>query len=288
MKTPAKFLLLGLLVVAHVQLAGQNVELQNASDQVKIRLTPDGNDNGGQIQLYAPDLTRTFDVGGNSETDQGSYVNMYRGDGQRSIQMDADHFGGGEIYLNNTSGQRAIELHAHDANGVGASVDLFDETGTRRLRMATDEGLLSSALFRAYLPNGNESMVLGTNAFTGSEFRLRDALGTDRIIAFGNPGTGGYHLSVDGNIISEEVRVLDSANWPDYVFSADYPLPTIEEYARQIQTDGHMPGIPPAAQIAQEGIALAEMVKRQMEKIEELTLYIIQLNERICELEAQE
>lgn len=86
-----------------------------------------------------------------------------------------------------------------------------------------------------------------------------------------------YLLAVDGSIIAEEVRVELSGDWPDYVFSDDYELMSLSEVEKSIIENKHLPGIPSAAEVASEGIALGEMQKKMMEKIEELTLYLIQL-----------
>jgi len=95
----------------------------------------------------------------------------------------------------------------------------------------------------------------------------------------------GYRLSVDGNIIAERVRVQLSQNWPDYVFQEDYNLMTIDDLKKNIAQNGHLPNIPDAATMTAEGQDLGEMQVKMMEKIEELTLYIIDLNERIKTLE---
>ena len=87
----------------------------------------------------------------------------------------------------------------------------------------------------------------------------------------------GSLLAVDGKITCEEVLVKLSENWPDYVFSKDYPLTPLSEVKSYIDEHQHLPGIPNAATIQEEGIELGEMQRKMMEKIEELTLYIIQL-----------
>ena len=102
-------------------------------------------------------------------------------------------------------------------------------------------------------------------------------------LALGNSAihATGYTLSVDGKIMTEEVRVELSQNWPDYVFKEDYeltPLPTLE---KEIKTLGHLPGIPAAQVIEKEGFDLGEMNRLLVEKIEELTLHIINLNKEI-------
>lgn len=104
----------------------------------------------------------------------------------------------------------------------------------------------------------------------------------------------GYHLSVDGKIVCEELLVEDSADWPDYVFQEDYRLQSLEEVEAHIKERKHLPGVPTAAEISKNGLPLGEMQKRMMEKIEELTLHLIEQNkrmtsqdERIRHLEAQ-
>jgi len=89
----------------------------------------------------------------------------------------------------------------------------------------------------------------------------------------------GYLLVVDGNVIAEEVRVELSGDWPDYVFQDNYQLRSIEELKQSIRENGHLPGIPSASEVENTGLHLGDMQKRMMEKIEELSLYIIQLND---------
>lgn len=96
----------------------------------------------------------------------------------------------------------------------------------------------------------------------------------------------GYMLAVDGKIIGEEMRIQNSTNWPDYVFHASYPLMPLETLKQSIAHNQHLPNIPSAQEVADQGILVGDMQKRMMEKIEELTLYVIQLHE-ITELQNQ-
>ncbi len=95
----------------------------------------------------------------------------------------------------------------------------------------------------------------------------------------------GYKLSVEGKVICEEVRVSLQEDWPDYVFGGNYHLPTIAELEKHINEKGHLPNIPAAEEIQSSGIELGEMQRLMMEKIEELSLYIIRQDKRISELE---
>jgi len=94
----------------------------------------------------------------------------------------------------------------------------------------------------------------------------------------------GYSLSVNGKVACEEVLVENLANWPDYVFAEDYNLMSLEELEKSISENNHLPGVPSAAEIEENGILLGDMQKKLMEKIEELTLYTIQQNKKVNEL----
>lgn len=100
-----------------------------------------------------------------------------------------------------------------------------------------------------------------------------------------DPYSGQYKLVVDGKILSEEVRVQNSLDWPDYVFKNDYHLKSLKDVEDYILKNSHLPNIPPAEDIEENGILLGEMQTLMMEKIEELTLYIIQQEKRIQVLE---
>lgn len=94
----------------------------------------------------------------------------------------------------------------------------------------------------------------------------------------GSPADG-YQLSVRGKIMSEELRIDNYVDWPDYVFEKNYSLLPLEELRFSIQESGHLPGFPSASEVNETGIDVGEMQKKLLEKIEELTLYIFQLHE---------
>ena len=94
----------------------------------------------------------------------------------------------------------------------------------------------------------------------------------------------GYVLSVDGSMIAEEVVVEMSQNWPDYVFAQGHNRLSISSLENYINEHHHLPGIPSAKEIEEDGLNLGEMQRLQMEKIEELTLYIIELQKEIDQL----
>jgi hypothetical protein len=92
-------------------------------------------------------------------------------------------------------------------------------------------------------------------------------------IGFSNPQ---YKLSVDGTISASEVRVSTTPN-SDYVFESDYDLKPLHEVDQFIQQNKHLPDIPSAEEFAKNGVGLGEMDDMLLRKVEELTLYVIEL-----------
>ncbi len=102
-------------------------------------------------------------------------------------------------------------------------------------------------------------------------------------VGIGTTTPGSWKLAVNGNIRAKEIKV--ETGWADYVFKEGYDLPTLEEVEKHIQEKGHLMNIPSEAEVLQNGIQLGEMNKLLLEKIEELTLYIIEQEKRIEALE---
>lgn len=99
----------------------------------------------------------------------------------------------------------------------------------------------------------------------------------------GNVGIGTVNpaqkLSVNGTVQAKEVVV--ETGWADYVFDDTYKLLSLEEVEAFISRNRHLPNIPPAHEVEREGMRVGDMQRRMMEKIEELTLYIIDLKKQI-------
>jgi hypothetical protein len=98
-------------------------------------------------------------------------------------------------------------------------------------------------------------------------------------VSIGVANTPGYKLAVNGNIRAKEIKV-ETANWPDYVFAKDYQLPSLQETEKHIREKGHLPGIPSAEEVKVNGIDLGEMNAKLLQKIEELTLQLIEKDKK--------
>lgn len=93
----------------------------------------------------------------------------------------------------------------------------------------------------------------------------------------------GYKMYVEQGILTEKVKVAvaSSPAWADYVFEADYKLKPLSEVEKFIDENNHLPNIPSADELVKEGLDLGKMQALQMEKIEELTLYLIEMKKEI-------
>lgn len=109
-----------------------------------------------------------------------------------------------------------------------------------------------------------------------------DNLFTSGSIGIGTTNTDGYKLAVNGIIRAKEIKV--ESNWADFVFQKEYYLPTLEEVEQHINTHGTLPGVPSEKEVKANGVNLAETNALLLQKIEELTLYIIEMKKEINEL----
>ncbi|MCE3295438.1 MAG: hypothetical protein K0R65_1152 [Crocinitomicaceae bacterium] len=116
-----------------------------------------------------------------------------------------------------------------------------------------------------------------------SAFYLRSPLNkqaSEKLFIIENSERKIFQLDNNGLLQAREIK-LDTQDWPDYVFEPGYVLPSLREVELHIESYGHLPKVPAADSIEQAGLNVAEMDKILMEKVEEITLYLIELNKQI-------
>lgn len=95
-----------------------------------------------------------------------------------------------------------------------------------------------------------------------------------------------YKLVVNGKAICNELRVQNTSNWPDFVFDESYSLMPISKLSNYLKINKHLPNIPSAKEVeTNQNVDVGEMQKMLLQKIEELTLYIINLEDRLQKIE---
>jgi len=223
----------------------------------------------------------------------GSSYNIYMGLFAGSSNNSANgsnvmigHAAGG----NNVSGFGNVFLgHQTGIYSTGSSNVLIGSNvsggGTSTVPLTSNEKL--------YIDNSNTATPLIWGDFATDQLKLNGKVGIGAVTTFpttaGTVNVSAYKLFVTGGILTDEVRVNLSSggSWADYVFAKDYDLKPLAEVEKFINENGHLPNVPSAKQVRQEGIALGEMAKIQQEKIEELMLYLIQQNKEIEILRAE-
>ena len=128
---------------------------------------------------------------------------------------------------------------------------------------------------------GGTDIIINGNASDG-----KVAIGTTSIpLNVMGTDVSAYKLFVKGGILTEEMRVR--TDWADYVFRKDHKLPTLSEVKAYIDHFGHLPDMPSAEEVETQGLELGENAKNQQAKIEEIYLYLFQMEERIKTLEEE-
>lgn len=105
-------------------------------------------------------------------------------------------------------------------------------------------------------------------------------------VGIGTTLTGTHRLAVEGTIGAREI-VVETGEWSDFVFNKDYKLKNLEEVENFIEENNHLPDIPSEKEVIENGIQVGEMNAKLLQKIEELTLYMIDINKRVKSLEEE-
>jgi fibronectin type 3 domain-containing protein len=197
-------------------------------------------------------------------------------------------------WSDNSSNEVEFEIERSERSGSG-----FVLIGTSPANATTfsDSSLISGMTYyyrvRATNGGGSSAYTSEANATT-----LPIEGGTqlcENIYCDGNGGVGigtptvptGYRMAVKGKVMAEGVKVALETEWPDYVFEEGYKLMDIDALKKFIEANGHLPNVPAAHKVANEGVDVAEINVVLLEKIEELSLYLINMEERMKLLEEE-
>jgi len=238
--------------------------------------------------VYAIDLTDPY---GSASITGTSYVNnmnvswkINTGQSKRVIL---------NYYVNTENNYDYVRIYQLDNNGVRVGNALLEACGTKSGTIITN-----LANGRAEIVFTSDGSVNGANGLWGFsvDYDMDNSLFvpgnldvTQNAYINGNVevGTGSQYSSssllVNGTIKAWELTITESG-WADYVFDENYKLPSLKSVEQHIQTNGHLPEIPSATEVKANGINLADIQVKLLQKIEELTLYVIKQQKEIEEL----
>lgn len=266
-------LFLGLLVFSSLTMQAQNVR----SD---AEMTSGGLDAGSGITSGT-----IGDTSGNTFYGYSAGKSQYRISTKNTFighqSGETNYRGSSNTFIGYKSGNLSASTYQNTFIGTNAGLNTI---GSRNVFIGSDAGSLqTNDSDKLFIENSSNSAPLIWGDFAQDQLKFNGKVGIGN--GFGNfPTTAGsvnvsnYNLFVKGGILTEEVRVNLQSAWADYVFDENYKLKSLKEVETFIKENGHLENVPSAKQVKEEGIELGEMVKIQQEKIEELTLYIIEQN----------
>lgn len=231
-----------------------------------------GGTNGGTtFSIFNPDSVRSINLASNNN----SYVNtpFNFGLGTFSPTAKLDVVGG-------LSGVDIARFTREDSGSPYVSINAGNGDPNIRFFEKKDSG----ERFTFGIDNSNNSLTISQGTTLGENDLLVFRNGQLGIKA--NPESD-FALTVKGKTLTEKVIVRNESNWnwPDFVFNENYALPSLLNVEQFIKSNKHLPGIPTVLEIEESGQDLAEMNRLLLQKVEELTLYIIDQEKRISDLE---
>lgn len=243
----------------------------NSKERLRISTT-------GRVTFHnndiSPNNVNNLYLGGGNDvsTANGNYANTAVGLGSLALISSG--------YQNLAVGSNALRLNTSGKNNIGLGYN----AGTN-ITTGSDNILIGSGVDAPISATADNQINIGNQVF-GYNGQIAIGSYTDIAQAFSN--SPGYKLIVKDGIRTEKVRVdLSGVNdWADDVFEDNYDLLPIENLREFIEINRHLPGIPKAEQLVDEGIDVVEMDSNLLRKIEELTLYNIELydeNKRLKE-----
>ena len=159
---------------------------------------------------------------------------------------------------------------AHNAYRADDGLWYHSRTSTIPAVRATGNAGVASGLRGFYW---DYSANVGSNSISWTNLMR---LTTDGKLGIGTTDPGSFKLAVEGKIGAHEV-VVTTDGWADFVFEPDYNLMTLKDLETYIKANKHLPEIPTTAEVEENGISVGEMNAKLLQKIEELTLYVIEL-----------
>lgn len=176
-------------------------------------------------------------------------------------------------------------LSVQDANGSGGSGQAFVSfAGADNVRLGYLGSSYGSFVIQndysnivSISPSSSGKVLIGSFTNYGHMLQVNGNSYLQGNVGIGTTNTGSFKLAVEGKIGAREVQVTLATPWPDYVFKPDYKLYSLNEVREYIAKNNHLPDMPKAADVEKDGINLGEMNAKLLRKIEELTLYILEL-----------
>lgn len=230
-------------------------------------------------------------IEGNSSKRKGSYEAW---NGQVSIISEEEHspitfYVGREYYSKSfVEFQRSklagapVIYSPNEHLGIVSNGSLELSTGGRGYTdISAEADIMITRDGRVGIGTSSPGEKLDINGDTRVDGKLFAGYTNGEVIKISTTNKNKYALFVQKGVLSEDFAIGPKSSWSDSVFKKDYKLRSLNEVEKFIKTNNHLQEIPSAKEIQEEGYSLHDMNVKLLQKIEELTLYVIQLNKEI-------
>ncbi len=233
-------------------------------------------DDGVNVGIGTTTPTALLDVNGNTRLGGTATVVNNFGVGGNSLLSGALNVSGNTFL--------GAALSVGGGTTLGSTLNVTGNTTLGSTLSVGSNATIGNTLTVAANANVGANLAVNASATIGTDARVNG-----RVIV-GNPAStpGSHSMYVNGSIVATEVKVALQTNWPDYVFEPGYATPNLTEWEQFIAQNKHLPGVPSAAEVSQNGgIELGEMNRVLLQKVEELTLLLISQQKQIDALKAR-
>ena len=218
--------------------------------------------NGDESRLLTNNVSNSFMVGFNS-----CYPTLF-------VSASSDCNNTGKVGIGNVISPRAkLHIRSDGNEDAGIILESVSSLRTAYIQLSDDKNRIM------FKPDSGLSILSQNSNINLDANKVQ--MNAKVTICMPEGSSEDYALSVSGGIVTTKVVVKEVSEWHDYVFDDDYELIDINNVAKYIDKNGHLPDIPSGQDVLTNGYDMVEMDGLLLKKIEELTLYAIELNELI-------
>jgi hypothetical protein len=233
--------------------------------------------NGGNVGIGTTNPQEKLHVAGNARFDGSGWFSRYS-NGAHVSALSLGQLQG--------SDNPSVQIFTSDDGGVNRTYWLSNRWGhVLRFQRQSSAGNKNIAEIGGVEQSDHYLSIYGNDGTTQKISLCAEGISyIQGSLALGTTNSQGYKLAVNGNSIFTKIKVRQYDLWPDYVFHPTYKLRPLKDLEEYIKKNSHLPEMPTATDVEKNGLDIGDNQAALLKKIEELTLYIIDINKKVDKL----